>query len=121
MADEIKDLQKGITDILVAIGKIETEIKQLGSIANKLDLTEKLAIEAMQSTKAAHKRLDELSMEITDLTKKAEDIKKEIEKRIEDDKRQGKDDKRWIVGTVLGAGALIWKLIESLAKGGGVS
>ncbi|TKI55139.1 hypothetical protein E8L90_06550 [Brevibacillus antibioticus] len=118
MTDEIKDLQKGITKILVAIGKIETEIKQLGIMANKLDSTEKMAIEAMQSTKAAHKRLDELGVEITDLSKKAEDIKKEIEKRIDEDKRQGRDDKRWIVGTVLGAGAFIWKLIEIIAKGG---
>ncbi|MED1792467.1 hypothetical protein P4V54_07255 [Brevibacillus nitrificans] len=47
MADEIKDLQKGVTDILVAIGKIVTEIKQLGSMANKLDSTEKLAIEVI--------------------------------------------------------------------------
>lgn len=66
-------------------------------MANKRDSTEKLSMEAMQSTKAAHKLLDELSTEITDLTKKAEDIQKEDETRIEDDKRQGRDDKRWIV------------------------
>ncbi|RNB91983.1 hypothetical protein EDM56_04315 [Brevibacillus fluminis] len=113
--DEIKDLQKGITAILVAIGKIETEIKQLNNMAVKLDATEKIAFEAMQSTKAAHKRLDELTKELTDLTKKAEDIKKEIEKRIETDKDRGKDDKKWLVGVALSLVAIVW----SFVKGGG--
>ncbi|ELK38815.1 hypothetical protein D478_27746 [Brevibacillus agri BAB-2500] len=99
--DEIKDLQKGITEILVAIGKIETEIKQLSSMSSKWDETEKLAIEALQSTKAAHKRLDEMNKQLG-----------ELEKKIEEDKRQTKDDKKWIVGTLLGAVALIWNLIK---------
>lgn len=99
--DEIKDLQKGITEILVAIGKIETEIKQLSSMSGKWEQTEKLAIEALQSTKAAHKRIDELSKQLDDL-----------EKKIEEDKRQNKDDKKWVVGTLLGAAALIWNLIK---------
>ncbi|MGG4499120.1 hypothetical protein [Brevibacillus reuszeri] len=81
--DEIKDLQKGITEILVAIGKIETEIKQLSSMAGKWEQTEKLAIEALQSTKAAHKRIDELSKQLD-----------ELEKKIEEDKKQNKDDKK---------------------------
>ncbi|MGG1662869.1 hypothetical protein [Brevibacillus sp. NRS-1366] len=99
--DEIKDLQKGITEILVAIGKIETEIKQLSSMSGKLEQTEKLAIEALQSTKAAHKRIDELSKQLD-----------ELEKKIEEDKKQNKDDKKWIVGTALGAVALIWNFIK---------
>lgn len=88
--DEIKDLQKGITEVLVAIGKIETEIKQLSSMAGKWEQTEKLAIEALQSTKAAHKRIDELSKQLS-----------ELEKKIEEDKKQNKDDKKWMIGTAV--------------------
>ncbi|MET3292501.1 UNVERIFIED_CONTAM: chromosome segregation ATPase [Brevibacillus sp. OAP136] len=55
-------------------------------MAGKLDATEKMALEAMQSTKAAYKRLDKLTKELADLTKRVEDIKKEIEKRIDADK-----------------------------------
>ncbi|WP_340673754.1 hypothetical protein [Brevibacillus agri] len=99
--DEVKDLQKGITEILVAIGKIETEIKQLSSMSGKLEQTEKLAIEAWQSTKAAHKRLDELGEQLD-----------ELERKWDEDKRQNKDDKKWIVGTLFGAAALIWNLIK---------
>lgn len=73
--DEIKDLQKGITEILVAIGKIETEIKQLSNMAGKWEQTEKLAIEALQSTKAAHKRLDELSKQLDELEKRSKKTK----------------------------------------------
>ncbi|MGF9817242.1 hypothetical protein [Brevibacillus agri] len=99
--DEVKDLQKGITEILVAIGKIETEIKQLSSMSGKLEQTEKLAIEAWQSTKAAHKRLDELGEQLD-----------ELERKWDEDKRQNKDDKKWVVGTLFGAAALIWNLIN---------
>ncbi|MBG9567571.1 hypothetical protein P4U99_03535 [Brevibacillus agri] len=99
--DEIKELQKGITEILVAIGKIETQIKQLTNMAGKWDETDKRATEALQSTKAAHKRLDELSEQLD-----------ELEKKFDEDKRQNKDDKKWIVGTLLGAAALIWNLIK---------
>ncbi|MGG4496170.1 hypothetical protein [Brevibacillus reuszeri] len=99
--DEIKDLQKGITEILVAIGKIETEIKQLSSMSGKLEQTDKLANEALQSTKAAHKRIDELSKQLD-----------ELEKKIEEDKKQNKDDKKWMIGTAIGAVALILNLIK---------
>ncbi|GED71385.1 hypothetical protein BRE01_50870 [Brevibacillus reuszeri] len=99
--DEIKDLQKGITEILVAIGKIETEIKQLSSMSGKLEQTDKLANEALQSTKAAHKRIDELSKRLD-----------ELEKKIEEDKKQNKDDKKWMIGTAIGAVALILNLIK---------
>lgn len=91
--DEIKELQKGITEILVKLAQVETEIRQLNNMAGKLELTEKIANEALQSTKAAHKRLDELI------------------KAIEEDK----NDKKWVVGTILGAIALIWNFV----KGGG--
>ncbi|MBM7592239.1 hypothetical protein [Brevibacillus fulvus] len=99
--DEIKDLQKGITDILVAIGKIETEIKQLNNMAGKLDATEKLAIEAMQSTRSAHKRIDGLNKEVETLVHKAEESK-----------REGKDDKKWLIGVVLSVLALIWNVMK---------
>ncbi|MEC2128119.1 hypothetical protein P9G84_03820 [Brevibacillus centrosporus] len=102
--DEIKDLQKGITEILVAIGKIETEIKQLSSMSGKLEQTEKMAIEALQSTKAAHKRLDDMSKQI-----------EALEKKIEEDKKGGKDDKKWLVGTALALVAIILNFL----KGGG--
>ncbi|MGC5326631.1 hypothetical protein [Brevibacillus sp. SYSU BS000544] len=94
MSDEIKDLQKGITEILVAIGKIETEIKQFASMSGKLKQTEKMTIEAMQSTKAAHKRLDEITKELDELNKKVDEVKKEIEKKIEEDKKSGNADKK---------------------------
>ncbi|MGF9822607.1 hypothetical protein ABE430_08810 [Brevibacillus agri] len=103
--DEIKDLQKGITEILVAIGKIETEIKQLSSMSGKLEQTEKMVIEALQSTKAAHKRLDEMSKQL-----------EALEKKFEDDKKRDKDDKKWLVGTALAVIALIWNLIKGGVK-----
>lgn len=123
MTDDIKDLQKGITEILVAIGKIETEIKQLGNMAGKLEQTEKMTIEAMQSTKAAHKRLDEMTKELAEINKKVDGVKKEIEKKIEDDKKEGKGDKRWVIGTALGGSSIfltiIFKIIDTFSKGGG--
>lgn len=107
MSEEIKDLSKGFMEIRVAIGKIETEIKQFSGMAGKLEQTDKLVIEALQSTKTAHKRLDELGKALY-----------ELEKEIEDDKKQNKDDKKWLVGAVLGAIPLVWKLIETVTKGG---
>lgn len=102
--EEIKELQKGISEILVAIGKIETEMRHLSSMSGKLEQTEKMVIEALQSTKAAHKRLDDMSKQLESL-----------EKKIEEDKKSSKDDKKWIVGTILGALALVWNFM----KGGG--
>ncbi|MED1795011.1 hypothetical protein P4V54_20255 [Brevibacillus nitrificans] len=58
-------------------------------MSSKLEQTEKLAIEALQSTKTAHKRLDELSKQLD-----------ELEKKFDEDKKQNKDDKKWIVGTL---------------------
>ncbi|UED78064.1 hypothetical protein [Brevibacillus sp. DP1.3A] len=99
--DEIKELQKGISDILVAIGKLETEMRHLSSMSGKLDYTEKVANEALQSTRSAHKRLDDMAKEIEALKKK-----------YDDDKKHNKDDKKWLIGTGLAAAALIWNFIK---------
>ncbi|MFF2532760.1 hypothetical protein ACFVS2_28265 [Brevibacillus sp. NPDC058079] len=105
MGNEVKDLQKGITEILVAIGKIEEQVKQLNNMAGKLDQTEKLAIEALQSTRSAHKRLDDLFKEVAAL-----------EERFVDEKRQGKDDKKWLIGTIVGVIALVWNFIKGVGQ-----
>lgn len=105
MTNDIKDLQKGITEILVKLAHVETEIKQIGNLASKLDHTEKTVIEAMQSTKAAHKRLDEMSKTIETL-----------EKRIEEDKKHGKDDKKWLIGTAI---AVVSVILNFIKWGGG--
>lgn len=104
MGEEIKELQKGISEILVAIGKIETEMRHLSSMSGKLEQTEKMVIEALQSTKAAHKRLDDMSKQLESL-----------ETKMEADKKSSKDDKKWLVGTALAMIALAWNFM----KGGG--
>ena len=68
---------------------------------NCIVIFNKLANEALQSTKAAHKRIDELSKRLD-----------ELEKKIEEDKKQNKDDKKWMIGTAIGAVALILNLIK---------
>ncbi|MFM1654022.1 hypothetical protein ACI7RC_18255 [Brevibacillus sp. B_LB10_24] len=85
----------------MTIRKIKAEIKQLSSMSGKLGQTEKMAIEALQNTKAAHKRMDELSKDLA-----------ELEKRIAEDKKQSKDDKKWLNSTVIGVISLGWNLLK---------
>lgn len=102
--DEVKELHKGIQEVLVAIGKIEIEIKHLSGMATRLEETQKSVIQLEQSAKSAHKRLDGLQSQVDAL-----------EKKLEDDKKTAKDDKRWLLGFLVGAAALVWKVLETLA------
>lgn len=49
-----------LTDILERTVRMETKIDQLTKVETTADNAEKLAVEALESTKSAHKRLDKL-------------------------------------------------------------
>jgi tetrahydromethanopterin S-methyltransferase subunit G len=102
VAEEVKELQKGITDILVAIGKIETEIKQLASMSVKLETTEKNVIQQEQAIKSAHKRLDDLKKEVDEFVAK-----------YNADTRDSKEDRKWLWGLLIGSLAFVWKVLET--------
>lgn len=81
------DERELLIEILQRVTAVETKVDTMTN-------TKDIAVEALQSTKAAHKRLDELS------------------KQIEDDKKNGKDDKKWLIGTAIGVIALVWNFIK---------
>jgi hypothetical protein len=107
MLTEIKELSKGITDILIAVAKIETEMRQVSGIAQKLDLTEKIVIRLERDLVSAFKKIDELKGQIDNL-----------ETSVANDKKVNKEDKKWLWGFAVGALALVWKFVETLNKGG---
>lgn len=49
-----------LTDILERTVRMETKIDQLTKVETTADNAEKLAVEALESTKSAHKRLDKI-------------------------------------------------------------
>lgn len=102
---QIKELSKGIQDVLVAIGKIETEIQHLSKMATTVAETQKLAIQLEQSTKSAHKRIDALQKEVDELAE-----------RVEQKEKAGKDDKKWLVGVLLAALSFIVALSSHMTK-----
>lgn len=107
----VKELQSDIKAILQAIGRMETDIKHLSHLSVKLDQTSNLAIQIEASVKSAHKRLDGLAGQT-----------EQLERRIEADKKASREDRKWLWGFIVGAAALLWKLLESLIqRGGGAS
>lgn len=58
--DEIKALQEMLTQVRLDIRELTTEIRGLKDLAKRLDETDDKAIEALQSTRAAHHRLDRI-------------------------------------------------------------
>ena len=105
--DEVKELQKGITTILIAIGEMQTEIKQISRMVDKFELTEKLAIQLEQSVKSAHHRIDRLE-------KKVNELEDKLEMKFEKEK----EDRKWLLGFIPGAIAILWKVFDFFKKGG---
>jgi predicted nucleic acid-binding Zn-ribbon protein len=97
--DEIKELSKGITEILVAIGKIETEVRQISTLAGKLDSTEKTVVRLETDLATAFRRIDELRGQV-----------KELEGQIDSDRKAVKEDRKWLWGAGVAAVALFWNL-----------
>jgi hypothetical protein len=79
--------------------------------ARKLDATEKVAADALASTKAAHKRQDGYERSIKDLEKKFEDFIAAQEEKERQRERERKDNATWlkraIITAVLGWTGLI--------------
>jgi ubiquinone biosynthesis protein UbiJ len=102
LAEEINQLQKGITEILVAIGKIEVQISQLASIAARQADTERSVILLEQSVKVAYEDIDELQKNLAT-----------FQERVERKEQAGKEDKKWLVGTLIGVAALGWQFFKT--------
>lgn len=99
MVEEVKEMQKGIQDILVAIGQIQTEIRHLSDMSADVKNTTLTSVR--------------LERDITTLTARVVTL----ELRIEADNKAAKEDKKWLLGFLVGAIALVWKLFD-YTKGG---
>lgn len=79
----VKELQKSIQEILTRLGRIEgmQEIvfKQCEPRREKLDAVETIATQAMESTKAAHHRIDGMQTDRAELKK---DLKEAIKEEV---------------------------------------
>ncbi|SDD29332.1 Haemolysin XhlA [Paenibacillus sp. UNCCL117] len=56
--DDIKMLTEQMTGVRLDLARLETKLDAIKDLSKKVEEIDDLAKEAMQSTKAAHKRLD---------------------------------------------------------------
>lgn len=94
--EEIKDLQKGVNSILVEIGKLQTEMKNLSAIPMQVAANERSTLLLEHTVVNLTTRLDTL------------------EKNIALSEQVKKADKKWVIGLVPGMAAIVWKLLEFL-------
>jgi hypothetical protein len=102
--EEIKDLQKGIQEILVAVGKIETELKHLSHLAAKQADTERSVIIMEQNVIALHTDVNEVILRVN-----------KLEQQNIDDKKTSKEDKKWLIAALPGMGSfiiIIWRALK---------
>lgn len=107
--DAVQELQKDIKEILQAIGRMETEVRHLSNMSNKLDETGRLVVQLEASVKSAHKRIDSLCLKLDDFEKKLEEDRKQLAEK----EKERKEDRKWLWGFIVGAAALVWKLLEA--------
>lgn len=98
MMEEIKELQKGVNDILVEIGKLQTEMKNLSVLPMQVLQNERTTILLEQRLNTLTSRVDN------------------IEKGIQYAERDKKNDKKWLIGLFAGSAALIWKVFDFLVQ-----
>lgn len=85
----VKEWQKSTREILSRLGRIEgmQEIvfKQCEPRREKLDDVETIATQAMESTKAAHHRIDGMQMDRAELKKDLTELKKDLKESIKEE------------------------------------
>lgn len=96
--EEIKELQKGVNSILVEIGKLQVEMKNLSVVPMQVASNERSTLLLEQS--------------LHTLTTRVDTLEKDIELR----ETAKKEDKKWLIGLVLGSAALIWKVIDFFSQ-----
>ncbi|MNH08244.1 hypothetical protein D3C79_676550 [compost metagenome] len=96
--DELKELQKGVNDILVSVAEIKVEMKSLSGLAAQVAATERNGLL--------------LEQKVIVLTKQFEDF----QEKIKEEDRTAKADKKWLIGVVAGSAALVWKIIEFISQ-----
>jgi phosphoglycerate dehydrogenase-like enzyme len=92
-AKAIEKLQDGVTQILVEIGKIQVEMRQVATIGIKQDALDKSVVEISASARSAHKRIDS----------------------VEQREKEAETDRKWLVGTILGIVGVGWKLLDTFS------
>jgi predicted nucleic acid-binding Zn-ribbon protein len=103
--EEIKEMARDITKVLVALGKIETELKQLVNLPDKVDAMSIAIVGLERDVKA--------------LTNDVENIKADVsalESRYENERKAGKEDRKWLLGFLVAAITFLWKVADELTK-----
>lgn len=103
--EELKEMARDVTKILVALGKIETELKQLVNLPDKVDAMSLAMVGLERDVKA--------------LTTDVENIKADVsalESRYEVEKKAGKEDRKWLLGFLVAAITFLWKVVDEISK-----
>ncbi|MNB67606.1 hypothetical protein D3C87_1040770 [compost metagenome] len=96
--EEIKELQKGVNDILITVAEIKVEMRNLAGLSAQVATTERNGLL--------------LEQKVVVLTKRFEDL----EDKLKDEKRTASADKKWLIGLVIGSAALVWKIVDFLSN-----
>ncbi|MNB69324.1 hypothetical protein D3C75_158520 [compost metagenome] len=95
--EEIKELQKGVNDILVTVAEIKVEMRNLSGLQAQVAATERNGLLLEQKVVVLTKTLEAL------------------EEKLRDEKRTASADKKWLIGLVIGSAALVWKAVDFIA------
>lgn len=118
MTDEIKALHELITNVRLDLRELNVKMDGIKDLTKKVEEIQSVASEALQSTKAAHKRLDVWEPKIEGFNKHYDDEIKAANARIEaeskgilaiidKDNERKKQDRRWLIGTLIAVAGLL--------------
>jgi hypothetical protein len=95
--EEIKELQKGVNDILVTVAEIKVEMRNLSNLSGQVAATERNVLLLEQRVVVLDKRFTD------------------SEEKLREERRVASADKKWVIGLVIGSAALIWKVVDFIS------
>ncbi|MNU34916.1 hypothetical protein D3C71_235030 [compost metagenome] len=95
--EEIKELQKGVNDILVTVAEIKVEMRNLSNLSVQVAATERNVLLLEQRVVVLDKRFTDL------------------DEKLKDERRTASADKKWLIGLVIGSAALVWKVVDFIS------